>query len=324
MIWRHISRVDSIGRENLIKKCGSESLKDLIAGARNIAKLLTVMRKSVKSSSNSLECSRIHPIYAKAVHEIACTEAASASSYGFLFFFILAILTTILITIRASWLQHTMEEKVYHDEDEVAENMIVDEHEEYLAYISKYKHEWQEYEGIENTASANHSANSSSYRSQSEGSISVFEDEDSELYAGGYNGSDECSGLTDPDAIEMDISKVIMRLPSADESCATGEISFPSLGDNRSEGTAEDVYAVPPSMLAPSTSDKDWEERDEDGWAFRTPLSEVVGDLSSSVGEPGRASAYSVPRMARRHEVPSKFHKAEVNGLSIEVPLSPR
>jgi hypothetical protein len=31
----------------------------------------------------------------------------------------------------------------------VADNMIMDEHEEYLAYISKYKHEWQEYKGID-------------------------------------------------------------------------------------------------------------------------------------------------------------------------------
>jgi hypothetical protein len=41
----------------------------------------------------------------------------------------------------------TDEDKVY-DENEAAENMVLDEHEEYLAYISKYKHEWEDYEGI--------------------------------------------------------------------------------------------------------------------------------------------------------------------------------
>ena len=38
-------------------------------------------------------------------------------------------------------------DKMYTD-NEVAENMVLDEHEEYLNYISKYKHEWEDYRGV--------------------------------------------------------------------------------------------------------------------------------------------------------------------------------
>lgn len=52
-----------------------------------------------------------------------------------------------MITFRASW-RHQIEADELYAEDEVDENMFVDEYEEYLAYISKYKHEWDEYEGF--------------------------------------------------------------------------------------------------------------------------------------------------------------------------------
>jgi len=55
----------------------------------------------------------------------------------------------VMISLRAAWLQVISKEKVYHDEMDIAENMILDEHEEYLAYISRYKHEWEEYRGFD-------------------------------------------------------------------------------------------------------------------------------------------------------------------------------
>ena len=62
-------------------------------------------------------------------------------------FFSLGVASLAIISMRASWMQRLPEEKIY-DEDDVAENMLVDEHEEYLAYISRYRHEWQEYDGV--------------------------------------------------------------------------------------------------------------------------------------------------------------------------------
>jgi hypothetical protein len=72
----------------------------------------------------------------------------AASSWAFVLFLSVGVVTMAMVSIRASWIQNIQEGKIYH-EDEVAENMMLDEHEEYLAYISRYKHEWQEYEGID-------------------------------------------------------------------------------------------------------------------------------------------------------------------------------
>eukprot|EP00980_Cylindrotheca_fusiformis_P012169 scaffold2939_cov123-Cylindrotheca_fusiformis.AAC.13 len=154
-IWRQISIIDSIGRAKILTDCGGDYLVDFVSGARNVAKLLTTMRRSLRDASGHLECDKLNPLYTQLVHDTLCTDAASASSYGFIFFLILSISTMVMVSLRAALLQNTGDdEKVYQDEDEIAENMVVDEHEDYLKYISKYKHEWQEYNGIETPGSS--------------------------------------------------------------------------------------------------------------------------------------------------------------------------
>ena len=150
-IWQHLSNIDSQGREGLLEACGDGSMSVFLAASRDMAKLLTAVRKSVGSIQSSLECDRVGNIYVEAVHESLCTDIAAASAWGFILFAAVGILTMCIVSVRASWRHKVCDEKIY-DEDDVAENMIVDEHEEYLEYISRFKHEWQDYGGIEDPA----------------------------------------------------------------------------------------------------------------------------------------------------------------------------
>ena len=147
-IWQYLSAVDSVGRSQIISVCSrNNKLPEFLEGLQNLAKQLTSVRKALDSASVSLSCSRIRPIYQEAIEQSLCADAITASAWGFLIFFVIGVSTMTMITLRASWRQTIPEDKIY-DESEVAENMIVDEHEEYLEYISKYKHEWEEYEGV--------------------------------------------------------------------------------------------------------------------------------------------------------------------------------
>ena len=148
-MWQQISRIDSIGRTEIIETCGGTELEGLLVDARTLAKLLTTIRRSLLSVSTSISCPRISPLYIALVHDAICTDVTAASARGFLLFVVLGICLMVMVSLRAAWLQVILKEKVYHDEMDIAENMILDEHEEYLAYISRYKHEWEEYRGFD-------------------------------------------------------------------------------------------------------------------------------------------------------------------------------
>jgi len=203
-IWRQISRIDSIGRAEVMEKCGGvEAFTDMLAGARDIAKLLTTIRRSLSSTVESIGCHSINAIYTQAAHDIICTETLSASVYGFITFLIMLISVMMMISLRASWLRNIEEEKVYHDETEIAENMVLDEHEEYLAYISRYKHEWQEYEGFEEEGAVKEAtANSSNNELKDE--ISGYTDSHHGWDSGYYYESEDFSC----DAYESDLSSI--------------------------------------------------------------------------------------------------------------------
>jgi hypothetical protein len=148
MIWALASQLESTESSELIQQCGSDNIHGFLRETTDQAKLLTVISKTLKSSIEALSCSRVQPVYVEVVNESMCSEAASSVSLAFLFFMLMGISTMGMITLRASWTQQAHEENIFKEEEE-AENMIVDEHEEYLAYISKYKHEWQEYRGFD-------------------------------------------------------------------------------------------------------------------------------------------------------------------------------
>ena len=149
-VWNQLSIVDSVGRKELAEACGG-NLDELLEGARLLAVSLSSIRKALDSTVGTLDCMRIHPIYVEIVHEELCEEIGEASGLSYLIFLGMSLSLFVLITLRASW-YHFIEDEVVYDEDEVADNMILDEHEEYLRYISKYKHEWQEYNGFSTTS----------------------------------------------------------------------------------------------------------------------------------------------------------------------------
>ena len=251
-IWRQISQIDSIGRAKVVEQCGGEGLDDLFGGARNLAKVLKAITNSLDSVTGSLACSRINPIYVEAAHNTVCNDAASAVAFGFVFFLLLGISTMTMISLRASWLRNIEEEKVYHDESEIAENMILDEHEEYLNYISRYKHEWQEYRGFEETSVIQSHEDS-------------FEDEDSLYFddGRGYYGSEEFSDeensdVSNPTGFDVDIFPPSLHTPSIDDgarACAIDEISFQSLSGHKSEESASigenEFFGMPKPLLPP-------------------------------------------------------------------------
>jgi hypothetical protein len=149
-VWSYIASVDSIGKDTLIAVCGSDALNDLLGEAQDVARLLTSVRRALDVVSSSLECEEISPIYFGVVEDATCSDLAESSGWAMILFLLLGVSTMCMISLRASWRNKLGEEQIYN-EDEVAENMFVGEHEEYLYYISKYKHEWDEYGGI-NTA----------------------------------------------------------------------------------------------------------------------------------------------------------------------------
>lgn len=266
-IWRQISIIDSIGRAKLIRECGGDALVDFVTGARNVAKLLTSMRRSLRSASGHLECDRLYPIYSQTVHEDLCMNTALASSYGFILFLILAITTSVMITLRASWLQSIGdEEKVFEDEDDIAENMVVDEHEEYLAYISHYKHEWQEYNGIDNGVASPRSSRDMRYEYHGS-SPRYFPEYDDDAYyesgaeeefrtdGEGYQGSDECSEVSAPfdeETMEHRVEPLAYKSPTAAPATmplSIDDVLYPSL-DGKSYEESE-ILDVPQPMPPP-------------------------------------------------------------------------
>ena len=142
-LWAAVGKVDVVGQLNIDSYCkGGNQLDAFIEGSRELALLLSTSLSSISRVTAYLECEKIHDLYASAVNGSLCSDAVDAAAWSLLFFFILGVSSMIMVTLRASWKQRVEDEKIY-DESEVAENMFVDEHEEYLAYISKYKQEWE-------------------------------------------------------------------------------------------------------------------------------------------------------------------------------------
>jgi len=251
-IWRHISTVDSIGRSKLESACGN-SLEGQLQVARNLAKGLTAIRKALDSTVGSLQCDAVNPLYVRAIHDEMCTEAANGAAWGFFVFFTISIMTMMMISFRSTWYHELEEEKVY-DESDVAENMIVNEHEEYLDYIAKYMHEWQEYRGFNNGSlrdmvHEDHNDEGSEYSTTGTGDYVPG------LHIDRKWCDDECSYVEDAKSID------------------TGDISFPSLVMPRSksfdDGEMNSPLPFPPPILPEA---EECAEREEDFWEL-TPVS---------------------------------------------------
>jgi len=275
-IWRQISKIDAVGRATAIEKCGNtDEFPEMISGARTLAMILTDIRRSLSNLENSVGCKSIHPIYIEGAHDLICTQTLSASGYGFLTFLIMWICIMAMISMRASWLSNMEEDKVYHDETDVAENMIVDEHEEYLAYISRYKHEWQEYEGIEEDA-RNDFHEDQLVESLDESDQNDYYGEDEEESASHISNLSTLDGKSlyieckPPQESPIQYQRQLTTHEIMDHhddgmSCASGEISFASLSsaikpDALSLGN---ILTLPPPTN-PNYSNKEEKQLDTD------------------------------------------------------------
>ena len=166
-----------------------------------------------------------------------------------------------MVSLRASLYSHVGEEEVYDMEDE-ADNMILNEHEEYLAYISKYRHEWEEYRGMNSTEPFEQSQLSNEAEGSAESIQSIVasesftetRDDDTGIEGDSWDVDSEGLQLTETDS-EHEYGSL--------ESCATDEISFLSLHESRKGATGEDSDPLAiPSMLGPRAggSDEAWEQ----------------------------------------------------------------
>jgi hypothetical protein len=147
-ISESLSKVDAVGLANLEEYCAADrQLGVFLSKSERLGQLLSSADVSLVRVSDALSCERVYAVYDDAINDAMCTNIASALSWGFICFLVAGVATIGMITLRASWQHSKSEDKIYND-NEIAENMVLDEHEEYLLYISKYKHEWEEYQGV--------------------------------------------------------------------------------------------------------------------------------------------------------------------------------
>jgi len=99
-VWNYLSLIDSNAREELVEYCGSNNTQQFISGSRELAKLLSSIRRAIGSTASSLSCQRINPIYVEVVHDSICTDVATASSWGFVLFFAIGLFTLCLVSKR--------------------------------------------------------------------------------------------------------------------------------------------------------------------------------------------------------------------------------
>eukprot|EP00550_Attheya_septentrionalis_P007208 CAMPEP_0198286856 /NCGR_PEP_ID=MMETSP1449-20131203/5819_1 /TAXON_ID=420275 /ORGANISM="Attheya septentrionalis, Strain CCMP2084" /LENGTH=1004 /DNA_ID=CAMNT_0043984683 /DNA_START=148 /DNA_END=3162 /DNA_ORIENTATION=+ len=142
-IWRYVASIDSVGIETLNERCG-QSLDGLMDAARVIARNSNYVVKGIQRTPNTMSCRRVNPIYIETVHRSLCYNTASGVSWLFIMLLIVSISVMAMITLRASLLQS----KEWEDPSKTQEVLFFDEHKEYLKYIGKYQHEWEEFGGL--------------------------------------------------------------------------------------------------------------------------------------------------------------------------------
>jgi hypothetical protein len=233
-IWDQVSAVDSIGRDSLIELCGGGSLNDFLDKAIELAELLTSLRKTVSSVQSALSCPNIRPYYVNAAHVSICTNATNATAAGFLLFLVIGVSSLCMIALRSA-LQHEIQEERVLKESEIAMNMIVDEHEEYLAYISRYKHEWEEYNGIDHKTLVR---SSQGVREPDWGEAEVES-----------NSLNDCMSQETPYSQGKRASAMFDPYQSSDgdgrsQASTLGEVSFPSLHQDDPGELSDDEYLL--------------------------------------------------------------------------------
>jgi hypothetical protein len=235
---------------------------------------LTWTRKALISAFDSLQCAPINDIYIQAIHGAFCTDSAQGLAWAFVLFSIVATGGMTMLSTRACLYKQVREEEVY-DESEVAENMILNEHEEYLAYISKYKHEWEEYRGINARSLENSQCSDDNSIRSAEGDSERDEDEilldAAETWSAGS--SEPLESESDHD-YESDYGSI--------DSTPSEDISFLSLRQSPTSVDEQDDPLAIPSMLGAPPQNETWDQ-EPDFFPIVIPLSK--GGSSNQEGE---------------------------------------
>lgn len=305
-IWSYVADIEAVGEDILMQACGSASLSRMLNDAQDIARLFTTIRRALSAITSSVQCQEIYPIYVGSVENTACTDLAIASSWSMYIFLLLGVSTMCMITLRASWRHKVGEDQIYN-EDEVAENMFLDEHEEYLHYISKYKHEWEEYGGINSVVPMTPRHPQPSLCEES----SVSEES-----TGSRTNSEEIVCNTDDDLSETKMnymSQVVSQpfdpyrgeIPSSPSGtdCST-DISFPSLHspDPAKESSIEVVHKAKEARLS---TDKIGEIAQSSS-SLDVSIFKSVTDSDKTLSKSGSIETKSSRRSRRMPEIDKK------------------
>jgi len=246
-VWQAVGQIDAVGQLNIDFYCnGGNELAAFVAGIKELALLLSASQGPLGRAASYLECEQINALFVAALNDSICTDTVGAVAWSFILFLCLGVSTMVMVTLRASWIQRIAEDKIY-DESEVAENMFVDEHEEYLAYISKYKHEWEEYQGL-TVALATEPPLPGSTDSLEQSSSSQSNDTDSQASGPISEVASSVAEAFDPYNSSTDTNSLISASASVDN------ISFLSLNVNspqneQSPMSKADPLTMPPPLL---------------------------------------------------------------------------
>lgn len=287
-VWRAVGRIDAVGQLNIDFYCnGGSKLNAFVAGTRELVMLLSASQGPLGRAASYLECEKINALFLSAVNDSICTDTVGAAAWSFVLFLCLGVSTMVMITLRASWIQRIAEDKIY-DESEVAENMFVDEHEEYLAYISKYKHEWEEYQGL-NVALATEPPNPGSTDSLEQSSSSQSNDSDSHASGPISEVASSVAEAFDPYNSSTDTNSLISASASVDN------ISFLSLNVNSPQTEQSPTASTDPLIIpSPLLQVRSQTENDADGELLANDLISG-GDGKTEKPTPSKSKYNMVP-----------------------------
>eukprot|EP00547_Thalassionema_nitzschioides_P011092 CAMPEP_0194259380 /NCGR_PEP_ID=MMETSP0158-20130606/43430_1 /TAXON_ID=33649 /ORGANISM="Thalassionema nitzschioides, Strain L26-B" /LENGTH=612 /DNA_ID=CAMNT_0038999155 /DNA_START=572 /DNA_END=2407 /DNA_ORIENTATION=+ len=308
--WKELSNIDEIGRQHFESVCG-HPLDGFLSVAYDVTKSFSTIRTSLDNTKNALNCTKINPIYSGVVHDEVCGEIVTGLGVGFVWLLLLSICLMVMLSLRASWLQEIEQSDrsatVYDEGEEV---LIHDEYEEYLQYISKYKHEWEVYEGI-NSGSVEGDS-----KAESTGSIPNVE----HVYLSNSSNSESNSASFCDDDSGFASSQAESTIPD--------DISFLSLQITPSIEAGLGNVAVIPSLLPAASSEEEMDTFEFESLelvANDNRLSRISKDedlLSGVASTPAatNTAVSSVIRQAANHLTESARAKSNSND-EVEVEL---
>lgn len=252
--------VDTVGKDQVGSTCSNGNSGEdnyFFALLPRLVQHYSSIQFSLDDLADTLACEDTHRLFDDIVNEALCTEIASALSWGCILFGLLGVSSMVVVSLRAAWRHHVVEDRIY-DESEVAENMILDEHEEYLVYISKFRHEWEEYQGVDPSLREQQQVgDTDGQQTDSPRKKSLGEPPKNPLTPNDSMASEDQSQLhinsmlsEDPSTLQDSFDPYVSDSPSVGAS--TDSISFQSLKDPQQGSSSSPRHSTFPSLLITS------------------------------------------------------------------------